>query len=466
MKLNRASIVARQFVAVILLSIVFTLLISIVQMYNQIRQGNRELENVLTLIQESYLPPISAAVFHFDTNQLDLLVEGIHLLPYIKGVEVVEHLPDRDVVLIGFGSGEMYREDFRSFPLFYVFLGSERFIGNMRIFFSLEDLRDTLLSQLRLIIITDIIKVFGISLAIFALVQRMVFRNLSFIAAFVHSLDPQADPRSMREKRLILPRRRHGTAKPDELDEIVGALNAMLERLSKALDEKSILVQELYHRTGNMLQSARAILHIQSEKGEDNEQLMEIVREVDNRIIAISLVYQSLLQSKNLTRIGMRDYIIGLVQSVYSSYDGNDRNIELVLEIEDVAFLIDTAVPCGMILTEFLSNSFRHGFADLHCGTIGICLAKIDDWIFRLTYYDNGSGVPKTFLFRDQNSFGIPSVISLVEGQLSGTIEPIEPPELLNPLDSLCSTDSQRPGFGWCITFSDKTYDQRFGRLV
>jgi len=54
----------------------------------------------------------------------------------------------------------------------------------------------------------------------------------------------------------------------------------------------------------------------------------------------------------------------------------------------------DTAMPCGLIFTELLTNAFKHGYRDDRSGTIVVDLRLLPDDSCTLTVTDDGVGVP------------------------------------------------------------------------
>ena len=96
---------------------------------------------------------------------------------------------------------------------------------------------------------------------------------------------------------------------------------------------------------------------------------------------------------------------------------------KLNLDLEkNVVIGIDTAVPCGLIVNELVSNSLKHAFPDGHGGEINISLHTDDADFITLVVGDNGAGMPDGFDFRKADSLGLQLVMSLIS-QLSGSID-------------------------------------------
>jgi two-component sensor histidine kinase len=94
----------------------------------------------------------------------------------------------------------------------------------------------------------------------------------------------------------------------------------------------------------------------------------------------------------------------------------------LSINIKDVLLDINTAIPCGLIINELVSNFLKYAFPDGREGEIQIKLYASKDDTFSLIVRDNGIGLPEDLDFRDTESLGLQLVTALVE-QLEGTIE-------------------------------------------
>ncbi len=85
---------------------------------------------------------------------------------------------------------------------------------------------------------------------------------------------------------------------------------------------------------------------------------------MEDRIHAMVLAHQKLYQSQNLSRINLHEYIVDLFAHLRDSYQVPASRVSLVGDMEDVAVLTDTAVPCGLVLNELFSNVFKHAFPE------------------------------------------------------------------------------------------------------
>jgi two-component sensor histidine kinase len=90
--------------------------------------------------------------------------------------------------------------------------------------------------------------------------------------------------------------------------------------------------------------------------------------------------------------------------------------------MEKVKVTIDSAIPCGLIMNELISNIYKHAFPDDHSGEIHVSLKKTEDEEIEFIVSDNGIGIPDKLDIRKVESLGLQSVVALAEHQLFGSV--------------------------------------------
>ena len=239
----------------------------------------------------------------------------------------------------------------------------------------------------------------------------------------------------MRHNELLARRRR---ASLRETAVKLAAVNEMLQaeiserksaetRIEASLQEKEILLKEIHHRVKNNLQIISSLLNLQSRQVQDGEAL-DVLRDSQHRVRSMALIHEKLYQSPNLARINFADYIRNLAGYLFQSYNVGGSGIELIIEAEEALLDIDTAVPCGLILNELVSNALKHGFRDGRSGQI-IIQFQVDEQVeggngrrhYRLIVSDDGIGFPPYLDYRQTSTLGLQLVNTLV-GQLEGSL--------------------------------------------
>jgi PAS domain S-box-containing protein len=189
------------------------------------------------------------------------------------------------------------------------------------------------------------------------------------------------------------------------------------ERIRLSLKEKEVLLKEVHHRVKNNLQIISSLLNLQSKYIKD-DQALEMFKESRNRIRSMTLIHEKLYRSKDLANIDVAEYIQNLSSNLFRSYSAG--RIALKTQVDDMLLGIDTAIPCGLIINELVSNSLKHAFPEKH-GEIYVNLHR-DNGRFTLIVSDNGVGFPQNVDFRNTDSLGLQLVCTLTD-QLDGAIE-------------------------------------------
>ncbi len=197
--------------------------------------------------------------------------------------------------------------------------------------------------------------------------------------------------------------------------------------LRSSLQEKDALLKEVHHRVKNNMQVVSSLLNLQLDYLPD-DQARPIITDTQGRIAAMALVHEKLYQSVDLARIDFTDYLHELTENIVSSFSSSARDIEFVLDAEEVFVGIDTAVPCGLIINELISNVYKHGFPDGGKGRLTVTFKRQGDDRLFLQVADTGCGIPAGLDLRQTESLGMQLVFTLVQ-QLQGTIEVKSPPD-------------------------------------
>lgn len=191
-------------------------------------------------------------------------------------------------------------------------------------------------------------------------------------------------------------------------------------KIKRALKEKEVLLREIHHRVNNNMQIILSLLNLQTQYVKTDEAL-KILQETQNRVKAMATIHENLYQSHDLTTINFAEYIQSLVKGIFFSYHIKEGQIEPIIEIGDVMLNIETAVPCGLIISELVSNSLKHAFSPEQKGIIRISLHSQNN-TFTLTISDNGIGFPDDLDFKNTNSLGLQLVNNLIN-QIDGNIQ-------------------------------------------
>ena len=197
------------------------------------------------------------------------------------------------------------------------------------------------------------------------------------------------------------------------------------KNLQNSLSEKEVLLKEIHHRVKNNLQVISSLLYLNSKKLKDRE-TQELFKDSQHRVKSIALVHERLYQSKDLGKIDFKEYVSRLTNDLFRSYAVNQSAVKLSLNINNIFISIDTAVPCGLIINEIVSNSFKYAFPaepdSVKANEIKINFNKNGNNELILEISDNGIGLPEGFAEKKKESLGLQLVDTLI-AQLEGTME-------------------------------------------
>lgn len=187
-----------------------------------------------------------------------------------------------------------------------------------------------------------------------------------------------------------------------------------------SLKKKDLMIKEIHHRMKNNMQIISSLLSLQGDYVDDLK-ILNILKESQTRVRSMSILHEKLYQSEDEYWINTSDYIHRLVQNLFKTHTIEGGMITPIIDVDNVKLNIKTAVPCGLIINELLSNSLKYAFPQEREGEIHISL-KAKDNKFKLIISDSGIGLPEDLDFRNSESLGLKLVNSLTH-QIDGKIE-------------------------------------------
>ncbi|MFW5813777.1 MAG: PAS domain-containing sensor histidine kinase [Fibrobacterota bacterium] len=225
--------------------------------------------------------------------------------------------------------------------------------------------------------------------------------------------------------------------------EVITGRKKVQEDLKASLKEKETLLQEIYHRTKNNMQVISSFLELQA-LSSGNEEVSRIIQDSTLRIRTMSLAHEMLYKGKSLSSISLKDYLTELVGLVAASAGAAAKRVQLRFDIDDIDSLIDIAIPCGLVVNELVSNSFKHAFPDDREGIVTVELHGKDENRLELVIADNGVGLPPGLDIFKTATLGVQLVVQIVRHQLHGSIQ----------------VESEG-GVKWRIQFNSNIYQKR-----
>lgn len=203
------------------------------------------------------------------------------------------------------------------------------------------------------------------------------------------------------------------------VDSDITAGKTMQKLIETSLKEKDVLLKEIHHRVKNNLQIIISLLNLQTGYIKD-EVTLKAVKDGQSRVRSMALVHEKFYQSDELSEIDFAEYIEKLCHFIYQSYGDKTDRIHLQISGDKIGLDMDTAMPCGLLVNEIVSNSYKYAFPNQEKGTIQIDFKKNDNKII-LFIQDNGVGFPEEYDLEKSESLGM-QLIQALTSQLDGDL--------------------------------------------
>lgn len=165
------------------------------------------------------------------------------------------------------------------------------------------------------------------------------------------------------------------------------------EQVRKSLKEKEMLLAEVHHRVKNNLAVITGLLELQSYSAE-SASAKRILKDSQMRVHSIAMVHEKLYQSEDFSEVNINQYFKELSEVIHKTMNPSDVEIEIELNIKPVKLPITQAIPCGLLLNEILTNSYKHAFEGRKEGKIVVCLDQPKNKLL-LKIQDDGIGLPE-----------------------------------------------------------------------
>jgi signal transduction histidine kinase len=273
---------------ILLCSIFFTFLATIFQLYMDYRKNRELIEARILQIQESYVPGLSESMWDFDNKLIETQLKGILQLPDIQYLEIQNKEGE---TLMTAGTPQTDTIISRQFPLKHEGKDRDTEIGTLYVVVTLKGVYQRLREKILVILSTQACTVFLLSICILFIFQSLVTRHLTVMARYARELDVHK-----LDSHLALDRRTPLSSQPDELEQVVMAINDMQERMKMDIVKREKVEEELQQyrehleklvkeRTAELEQSRKVALNLMQDANEQRQRAEEAqkVAEAANR---------------------------------------------------------------------------------------------------------------------------------------------------------------------------------------
>ncbi len=193
------------------------------------------------------------------------------------------------------------------------------------------------------------------------------------------------------------------------------------ESLKASLQEKERLLEEIKGQMKSNLQAIFSLIDLKLEFLRE-KQTLSMLKETHDRIKAISLMKQKLEKTGSLGKIDFSSYLQNLVHRLFEVFGADRENIKLEMKVGGLLLEVKTAILCGLIVTELVSNALKYAFPGGRPGTIFLEADKKPLEKLIINIGDDGVGLPPDIDLRTPRTLGLQIVRELVR-ELKGTIK-------------------------------------------
>lgn len=196
---------------------------------------------------------------------------------------------------------------------------------------------------------------------------------------------------------------------------ITEELHRAVQDLARSESEKTLLLEELNHRTRNNLMLLSSLLSLQA-RGSGTPEVRDALESAIRRISAVAQAQERL----HLTDRQGRVEIAGYLTELCSNLGNLLRHVRpIAVRVQAQPMETDPSVACsiGLMVNELVTNCFKYAFPDALSGTVQVSLDRTPEGV-RIVVEDDGIGCPPAA------GAGTGSrLVSLLAAQYAGEVE-------------------------------------------
>jgi len=188
-----------------------------------------------------------------------------------------------------------------------------------------------------------------------------------------------------------------------------------------ALAEREVMLQEIHHRVKNNLQLISSLMNSQAQNLESRS-ARAALESCQSRVYTMALIHEALYEYQDYAHVPFSAYARGLAENVFHACDApaSGTTLELVID-EGVSVDVEKAIPCGLILSELITNALKHAFPDSRRGILRVEIHQQPDHRVLICVADNGVGYTPEDAAETSSSMGL-ALVSTLTRQLGGTL--------------------------------------------
>lgn len=190
------------------------------------------------------------------------------------------------------------------------------------------------------------------------------------------------------------------------------------KELAEKNREVELLLKELQHRVKNNMQAVAGMFELTLERISHEETKAKLI-EFKGSLTAMMLIQKRLYSDERMSSVSLSEFLDEFLWTILDMYGARDR-VKLHTHLEDFEVSGDFATKFGLVCSELLSNSLKHGFVSSNVNDAIWLEVKGYHEGLSFSYRDNGVG----FNYQEKlggGSLGLTVVNSLTQ-ELKGVL--------------------------------------------
>jgi len=197
----------------------------------------------------------------------------------------------------------------------------------------------------------------------------------------------------------------------------ITSIKRVEDELKESLSEKEMLLGEINKRLKNYMQMIAGLLELQSIYLE-NVDGSATLHEGQNRLKAMLLIHEGLSKSDDLAIIDFTRFVNKLKKQLMGIYDLENEEVNLKARLDGIMLDVDTAIPCGLIVNELLTQSFKNA-VNGRVLDMNLTLGLDNSGHYKLRYEDTSEGLSGGLITENSDSMIIiRTLVNQIEGDM------------------------------------------------
>jgi len=197
----------------------------------------------------------------------------------------------------------------------------------------------------------------------------------------------------------------------------ITSIKRVEDELKESLSEKEMLLGEINKRLKNYMQMIARLLELQSIYLE-NVDGSATLHEGQNRLKAMLLIHEGLSKSDDLAIIDFTRFVNKLKKQLMGIYDLENEEVNLKARLDGIMLDVDTAIPCGLIVNELLTQSFKNA-VNGRVLDMNLTLGLDNSGHYKLRYEDTSEGLSGGLITENSDSMIIlRTLVNQIEGDM------------------------------------------------